>query len=301
MSMISGPPSTGEMRQYRCDVDASSTQIPDGDGIGQGNARALGAFIRARREQLSPTAMGLDPGSHRRTPGLRRQEVAMLCGLSTTWYTWIEQGRPLSASTKTFARIADALKLSGAERAYLFALAGRRDPSAPCLGSGGDMPELLELAVNALRTPAYVLDQHWTAVAWNGLAADLFIGWLDGEHDRNLLFYIFSSPVAREIIVDWQGYARSLVAEFRGDTIRHANRELLESMICKLRNGSEDFCRFWTAHQVEERGERMLEFLHPHAGRVVYRQILLEMIARRGMKMVLLMPEQDGLAADREQ
>ncbi|WP_143137541.1 helix-turn-helix domain-containing protein, partial [Burkholderia ubonensis] len=94
-------------------------------------ARALGDFIRAHRERLSPQAVGLPPGPRRRTPGLRREEVAQLCGVSPTWYTWIEQGRPVSASADALARIAVALQLSRAERAYLFELAAQRDPAEP--------------------------------------------------------------------------------------------------------------------------------------------------------------------------
>jgi transcriptional regulator with XRE-family HTH domain len=124
----------------------------DEDKACQRNARALGAFIRARREQISPSLVGLESGRQRRTPGLRRQEVAMLCGLSTSWYTWIEQGRPVFASTETFVRIAGALQLSSAERRYLFDLAGKRDPVQPRKASSG-MLETLALTVNALRTP----------------------------------------------------------------------------------------------------------------------------------------------------
>lgn len=114
----------------------SSAPVPPLDAT---PARALGEFIRAHRERLSPQAVGLPPGPRRRTPGLRREEVAQLCGVSPTWYTWIEQGRPVSASADALARIAVALQLSKAERAYLFELAAQRDPAEPDV-AGGDLP-----------------------------------------------------------------------------------------------------------------------------------------------------------------
>ena len=122
-------------------------------------ARALGDFIRAHRERLSPQAVGLPPGPRRRTPGLRREEVAQLCGVSPTWYTWIEQGRPVSASADALARIAVALQLSRAERAYLFELAAQRDPAEPD-PAAADAPATLLETVQLVNAPAYVLDRE---------------------------------------------------------------------------------------------------------------------------------------------
>lgn len=119
------------------------------------------------------------------------------------WYTWIEQGRPVSASADALARIAVALQLSRAERAYLFELAAQRDPAEPD-PAAADTPAMLLKTVQLVSAPAYVLDRQFTALAWNEPAADLFVGWLDGEHDRNLLRYTFLSPEARSLIVDWK-------------------------------------------------------------------------------------------------
>ena len=184
-------------------------------------ARALGDFIRAHRERLSPLAVGLPPGPRRRTPGLRREEVAQLCGVSPTWYTWIEQGRPVSASADALARIAVALQFSRAERAYLFELAAQRDPAEPD-PAAQDAPAALLQTVALIGAPAYVLDRQWNALRWNPQAAELFVGWLDGEHDRNLLTYMFTMPAAR--IGRRLGDARAAVG--RGvsrDSIRHLN------------------------------------------------------------------------------
>lgn len=254
-------------------------------------ARALGEFIRAHRERLTPQAAGLAPGPRRRTPGLRREEVAQLCGVSPTWYTWIEQGRPVSASADALARIAVALRLSRAERAYLFELAGERDPAEPTPASN-DAPAALLATVGLIEAPAYVLDRQWNALAWNQPAADLFVGWLDGPPDpareRNLLRFTFMEPAARTLIVDWETRARRLVAEFRADSIRHLNDGPTRALIDALAAQSEAFGRFWASQDVGEREGGTRAFDHPQSGRVVYDQITLRPAHREDLLLVVL-------------
>ncbi len=264
-------------------------------------ARALGEFIRAHRERLSPLAVGLPPGPRRRTPGLRREEVAQLCGVSATWYTWIEQGRPVSASADALARIAVALQLSRAERAYLFELAGERDPAEPT-PTAADAPSTLIATVDHLDTPAYVLDRQWTALAWNRQAAELFVGWLDepadpsrasGDakaqpRDRNLLRFTFLEAAGRKLIVDWETRARRLVAEFRADSIRHLNDAPTRALIDALAGESEAFARFWASQDVGVREGGTREFDHPRDGRVVYEQITFKPAHRDDLLLVVL-------------
>lgn len=141
--------------------------------------KALGDFLRAQRERLTPAEAGLGSGGRRRTPGLRREEVAQLSGVSATWYTWIEQGREVSASATALARLAEALRLSPAERAYLFELAGKRDPEADEPAATAEPPVDLQTVVDMIGCPAYAMDRLGTARAWNKQAAHLFVGWLD--------------------------------------------------------------------------------------------------------------------------
>ena len=164
--------------------------------------RTLGEFLRAHRARLSPAGLGLPAGQRRRTPGLRREEVAQRCGLSVTWYTWLEQGRDVAASPQTLASLARALQLTPAERAYLFQIAGRLDPDASSTDEAADVPPALAEALASISGPAYVLDRLWNARACNDAARRLFVGWLDGE-EPNLLRYVFLNPVARRVIPDW--------------------------------------------------------------------------------------------------
>jgi len=267
------------------------------------SARALGDFIRTHRERLLPAEVGLPMASRRRTPGLRREEVAQLCGVSPTWYTWIEQGRPVSASADALARIAVALRLSRAERAYLFELAAQRDPAEPD-PAASDPPTAVLASVGLIDTPAYVLDRQWNALAWNAPAARLFIGWLDqgvggplpnvlvparaSAGAANLLRYTFMSPAAQALIVDWETRARRLAAEFRADSIRHLNDAPTRALIDALSRECNAFARFWASQEVFEREGGRREFAHPEAGTVVYDQITFRPAQREDLKLVML-------------
>lgn len=268
-----------------------ASALSPGTALEASPARALGEFIRAHRERLTPQAVGLPPGPRRRTPGLRREEVAQMCGVSPTWYTWIEQGRPVSASADALARIAVALRLSRAERAYLFELAGERDPAEPTPASN-DAPAALIATVGLLDAPAYVLDRQWNALAWNTQAAELFVGWLDGQPDaareRNLLRFTFTEPAARKLIVDWETRARRLVAEFRADSIRHLNDGPTRALIDALSAESDEFAHFWASQDVGEREGGSRAFDHPRHGRVVYDQITLRPAHREDLLLVAL-------------
>jgi transcriptional regulator with XRE-family HTH domain len=255
--------------------------------------RQLGEFIRAQREKLPPGAVGLAGASRRRTPGLRREEIAQLAGLSTTWYTWIEQGRDVSVSPYSLARLAGALRLGRAERAYLFELAGKRDP-APGDNEGDRLPPAVLAAVAAIGAPAYVLDRGWNARGWNEAAARLFVGWLDqsagGDSERNLLRFIFLAPGARSLICDWQGRARRVVAEFRAHCAAHLDDGALRTLIDELRRQSPEFARMWEEHGVlgREGGERT--FAHPRDGFLAYEQVTFELAGHSDIKLTVLVP-----------
>jgi len=253
------------------------------------NRRALGDFIRAQRERLNPAAAGVAAASRRRTPGLRREEVAQLSGVSTTWYTWIEQGRDVSMSPSALARLARALRLGRAERDYLFELAGKRDPDQG--GDGDDaVPAVLADAVTAVTSPAYVLDRQWNARAWNKAAERLFTGWLDRAGDRNLLRFIFLEAGARRLISNWDERARRVVAEFRAHSGAHLNDRGLRALIDGLAAESPEFARLWDTHGVlgREGGERT--FNHPKDGFLRFEQVTFDLASHADVKLTILVP-----------
>jgi len=255
--------------------------------------RLLGAFLRRHREALAPEAAGLPvaaPASRRRTPGLRREEVALLCGLSTTWYTWVEQGRDIALSAEALARLAQALRLTPAERAYLFELARRRDPAPPPPGTapGAPPPELVA-ALRAMAAPAYLLDPLWRARAWNEAAGHLFAPWLDSG-EACLLRYVFLDPTAPRFICDWENRARRLLAEFRADTAHDPDDPGMQALVRGLLQGSAAFARFWNEHAVLAREGGARSFNHPRDGLLHYEQVTLLPAAQPGHKLVMLLP-----------
>ncbi|MFT9091657.1 MAG: helix-turn-helix transcriptional regulator [Gluconacetobacter sp.] len=252
--------------------------------------RTLGAFLRARREALSPERAGIFPmPGRRRTPGLRREEAAQLCGISTTWYTWLEQGREVACSNQVLARVADALLLSSAERTYLFELARQNDPQAPAAAPSHVVPPDLLRMSDLITAPTYLLDALWSVRAANAGALHLFAGWIGGE-EPNLLRYVFLNPEARIFLDDWPDRARRLLAEFRADTARRPDDRAMQAMVDDLRAASSDFQRLWTCHAVlsREGGRRM--FNHPQDGVLHYEQITLIPATYPGYKMVTLIP-----------
>jgi transcriptional regulator with XRE-family HTH domain len=250
----------------------------------------LGDFLRARRAALSPADVGqtLSPGARRRTPGLRREEVALLCGLSTTWYTWIEQGRDIRISAAAAARLAEVLRLNLTERGYLFELARRRDPLPPA-SQGGVVDPALEALLQAIAAPAYLLDAGWCVQARNAAADALLQPWF-GSGEPCLLRFVFLQPVARGFICDWEQRARRLLAECRADLAQQASDGPLRECVSALQRESPDFARLWHQHAVlaREGGERA--FQHPQRGLLRYRQTTLLPATRTCSKLVALLP-----------
>jgi transcriptional regulator with XRE-family HTH domain len=254
--------------------------------------RLLGAFLRRRREQLRAVDVGLvaSRSGRRRTPGLRREEMAQLCGLSPTWYAWIEQGRDISVSSLALARLAQAMQLTPAERAYLFQLTRQRDPAdpAPHLEDLEGAPSAaLREALNAMSAPAYLLDRLWRARAWNAPAARLFTDWLGGD-EPCLLAYVFFNVTARAFIADWENRARRLVAEFRADTARNPDDPALRALVDRLASGSVEFAAFWRDHAVLAREGGARTFNH-RDGVQRYEQVTLSPTGRPDQKLVMLL------------
>jgi transcriptional regulator with XRE-family HTH domain len=251
--------------------------------------KELGNFLRAQREKLSPALAGLAAGTRRRTPGLRREEVAQLSGISATWYTWIEQGRDVSISPHALARLSDALRLGRAERSYLFELAGKRDPREGS-AAAEEIPAGVIASVTAIACPAYLLDRSWTARAWNKPAAQLFYGWLDDGGERNLLRYIFLTAGARQLICDWEERARRVVAEFRAQVTTYLDDPALRDLIATLRRESSSFARFWQEHGVLGREGGMRNFNHPRDGFLRFEQVTFDLANQPGLKLTMLVP-----------
>lgn len=256
----------------------------------QDSGHPLAAFIRSRRQRADPASHGFTVG-RRRTPGLRREELAQLAGVSVTWVTWIEQGRVTSVSVPTLLGLARALQMSAPERDYLFRIAGRADPAPPVAGAGER--HVLQHLVDRMPDPGYVLDRYWDAVAWNRAAASLFPAWLGRRRtqaDRriNLLHYVFLEPAAQQQVVDWKQRAQRLVAEFRADTAQLRRDPLRRALVEQLAALSEAFAAAWRSESVRGRegGERRFR----QGGRIrAFEQVTLRAATHPELKVVMLL------------
>jgi transcriptional regulator with XRE-family HTH domain len=262
---------------------------------------SLGEFLRALRDRLRPEDFGF-PRGRRRAAGLRREEVAQLCGISPTWYTWIEQSRATAISVETLSAIAAGLSLSRAERAYLFELSARADPTPP--PAEGSDPQRLSALVCAIQAPAYILDRHWDAIAWNAPASELFTDWLGRgvrastvdartgtpETERNLLRYVFLDERAPAFIIDWDERARRLVAEYRADTAAWRDDPVRRAFVHELCAASAAFDSAWRSQQVLPRAGGLRAYRHPRRGRCVYEQYALRVEQRPDLKLSILLP-----------
>lgn len=250
--------------------------------------KALGDFLRTARARVQPGMVGLPAGSRRRTPGLRREEVAQLCEISTTWYTWIEQGRPVTVSPAVLARLASVLRLQRAERHYLFELADCTDPQH---GSEADdsLPPVLADCVHSITAAAYIMDRCWNIMSWNQQFLHLFDSWPARDEKPNLLRYIFLDPAARSLVIDWEERASRVVAEFRADVAAHTGDANVREVIDDLQRASPVFAHWWTRHTVVDRAGGVRDFQHPQDGRLSFQQITFRLATRPDCKLVMLL------------
>lgn len=210
----------------------------------------LAAFLRARRERLSPADVGLPSGGRRRTPGLRREEVAALAGVGLTWYTWLEQGRDIGVSAAFLDNLARVLKLDAPERRHLFLLAHDRPPAEPgktwCV-----VPPLVMRLMHDLPHAAYVLNLRWDVLAFNAAAEHLFGFDRQAPARRNLLWMLFTDPTLRERFARWDQQAPQMLASFQRDYARASQEADIQALVDELQKASPDFNQWWRQHDVQ--------------------------------------------------
>jgi transcriptional regulator with XRE-family HTH domain len=239
---------------------------------GERRREELADFLRTKRSSLQPEDVGLPDGGRRRTPGLRREEVALLAGVGTTWYTWLEQGRDVRASLDVLEALARALRLTGAERAHLILL-GRGEQAKPCKAPAEEVaPILRRLVENVGPGPAYLLGRRWDYLAWNR-SFEVVFSWEPGADplSRNHVWLWFMDPARRTLCSgDWAASARLLVAKFRADSARNIGDPAFEELISALNTSSPEFRKLWKRHEVAGSGDGHKELTHPAVGPLAF-------------------------------
>ena len=252
--------------------------------------RELSAFLRSRRERLTPLQAGLPAGGRRRTPGLRREEVAQLAGVGVTWYTWLEQGRDIRVSGQVLEAIARTLMLDRDERAHLYTLAGSND--AP---TGGDCAELTPAVRTMLDKfmpfPACVQDGKYDLLAWNSAYSRLItdIDALPPE-GRNCMWLLFTDPAWRKCIVDWEEAARRMVAQLRAQMADHVGEPAWEAHLRRLRKASPEFVDVWDRHEVSAIVIKAKKVRNPYVGLLKFDAVSTWLNPRPGVRMLVYTP-----------
>ncbi|WP_435164046.1 helix-turn-helix transcriptional regulator [Paenibacillus glycanilyticus] len=237
--------------------------------------KELAQFLKTRRARLSPEQAGLPASGRRRTPGLRRGEVAMLSGVSVDWYTWLEQARPIQVSAQVLDCISRALQLDADERKHLFLLAIQQVPADPSLdenGIGGNLQSFLDKQGTS---PAFITDQRLIIRAWNK-AADLLYGPFESmsERERNTIWRSFHLPGVRELLKEnWEKHARHRLAQFRAGYAKFPGDAWWLEMIDELQRTSDEFREWWPQHDVLNGPEGKKINYHPKAGTLEFNQL----------------------------
>lgn len=226
----------------------------------------LGNYLKDRRSRLDAASLGYPP-SRRRTPGLRREEVALRANVSTTWYTWLEQGREGAPSSEVLERLARALVLSEVEREYLFLLAQNRLPALQHPPESTVSPHLQRL-LDAMETiPAFIKTADWSVVAWNRAALTVLADYSAMPvKQRNVLRMVFLNPEKRKLMPEWESIAGFLVANFRAETARAGMSDATRNLIDELSAASEEFRALWLDQNVRNHGEGTKKIHHPEVG-----------------------------------
>jgi transcriptional regulator with XRE-family HTH domain len=251
----------------------------------------LGTYLRDRRMKLDPAAFGF-PAERRRTPGLRREEVAQRANISPTWYTWLEQGRGGAPSADVLDRIARALMLTDVEREHLFLLGLGRPPEAHYQKIEGVTPRLQRVLDALDPSPALIRTAIWNVVAWNRAATSMLVdyGSLPPEQ-RNILRFIFLDPRARAAQYDWESVARFVLGAFRVDAARAGAVAEVEPLVEELYRLSPDFKAMWRDNDVRgPHGEAVKHIRHPVLGPLAFEYSAFAVDGRTDLTMVVYNP-----------
>lgn len=246
-------------------------------GTQSGSRSELADLLRSRRDRLTPADVGLPAGTRRRTAGLRREEVAQLAGMSTTYYTFLEQGRDVRPSRQVVTALAGALRLSSAERAYLFQLAG-----ITLAAEDRAQAETVDPVVGALvgrldPFPAYLKGRRWDVLAANRAARALLTDWPARESgDRNLVWWMFTDPGARKVYVHWEEEASGMLGRFRAAAGRRPDDPDFTDLIERLHQASAEVRSWWPRHDVAAVGGGTKHMHHPALGDVAFQHTVLQ-------------------------
>jgi transcriptional regulator with XRE-family HTH domain len=247
--------------------------------------QALAEFLRTRRARLHPADVGLSGAGRRRTPGLRREEVAELANIGVSWYTLLEQGRDVRPSREVLRSVAQALRLTATETAHLFTLAGQEPPIQPPADQA-QVPPALRRVVDALNPhPAFLIGRRWDALIWNQ-AADLLFQFHQPcpPHDHNVVWRFFVRG-ARTLDLHWETQAQQLVAQFRAEYARYPGDASFQTLVADLQAISPQFQLWWAQHDVRGLPDGPRAMRHPSLGLLEFDHVTFQLSASSDLRV----------------
>ncbi|MEA9391504.1 helix-turn-helix transcriptional regulator [Acerihabitans sp. TG2] len=265
----------------------------------QNNRQLLGAFLRRRRESLDPNRLGLPRMRNRRTPGLRREEVAQLADVGVTWYTWLEQGRQVNASTKTLAAIAMALQCNEAETQHVFSLAGHSASVQTAARVCQKVSAHAQIMLNALNPfPAMVQTSRFDILGYNQAWRRLINIDIQAipEHDRNCILLAFTHSGWRSSMLDWETLMPNMVAMFRSQMGENHEDPHWKSLLDRLLSNSEEFREIWQRYEIRGIDNQVKRFFHPNVGAMNLRQNNWWSAPRNGDRLLVYIPDDENSA-----
>jgi len=259
--------------------------------INQPHLKELADFLKSRRDRLTPTSVGLPNGTRRRTVGLRREEVAQLANVSTTWYTFLEQGRDIRVSTQVLESIAQALRLTADERTYLFMLALQQQPPEIPQGKSAVSPAIQNMLDHLELCPAYVTGYRFDILAWNQAACALFGDFSKmTTRERNKIWYFFTNAAYRQMLVDWEAHAQVILARFRSICGRYLGDAELIELAEDMQRVSPEFRQWWSQHEVQGQPEGFKTYEHPLVGSLEFEYSVFQVIEAPELTLVVYTP-----------
>ncbi|MGW1889032.1 helix-turn-helix transcriptional regulator [Streptomyces sp. NPDC002004] len=256
-------------------------------------------FLMSRRARVSPAEAGLpDGGARRRTPGLRREEVAVLAGVGASWYQWLEQGRDIQVSPQVLDAVARVLRLSDAERRHLYVLAGLNPPLAEVAPADRDMCDGLRRLIDTwMPYPAHIMDAYYNCVMYNDAAA-MVLG-MRPEITQNCIVDFFTDPLYRGRSRTWERNARTVVAQFRSACAAFPHDEGFQEVLERLKAVGPEFTELWERQDIEDAGQIRKDLDHPLVGLLYVESTAMKVPARPDLTIVLHSPMPDGETAEK--
>jgi len=253
--------------------------------------KELADFLKTRRAKILPSQVGISSATRRRTPGLRREEVAQLASIGITWYTWLEQGRTIHVSSQIIESLSKVLLLDKQERIHLYLLANQPLPTDIPGYQGTVSPILQHVLDSLIFCPSLVTDQRWNVTAWNKAACLIFGDFNEmNVRERNIVWAMFTDNKYKQLFVDWNLHAKGLLGRFRSTCGQYIEDSWLAQFIDDLKTQSAEFNLWWPLYEIQSNSEKYKQLNHPVAGILDFEVSNFDVSDNSGLKLIVHTP-----------